>query len=244
MSIFSLRRALGSVAAVALAGGMAIAAVPAQASDRPIDITGYNVSSITVADSNCRNVYVSANTTIKSDYKSAYGSVDVTRSGGVIDSLWFEGRKVTDRAFICPAFDGLGTYKIGPADISATYKYWDSYWQSYETGYSDYVDRSVKSFYVRGKTKSSLTATRSGMYVTLNAKAQVYSPEKYRYGQYNAKGAKFQVKSGTTWKTLKTVDLSKGAAKFTFAQSTAKTYRLSIPTATWATSTNSSSVTK
>ncbi len=221
-----------------------MAAVPVHASDRPIDITSYNVSSITVADSNCRYVYVSATTTVKSDYQSAYGSVDVTRSGGIIDWLTLENRKISNRAFICPAFDGLGTYKIGPADISATYKYWDSYFQSYETDYADYVDRSVKSFYVRGKTKSSLTATRSGKYVTLNAKAQVYSPEKYRYGQYNAKGAKFQVKSGTTWKTLKTVDLSKGAAKLTVLQSSAKTYRLSIPTATWATSTNSNSVYK
>ncbi len=240
----ALRRFRTITAGLAATGLLIVGIVPAQASERPIDITGYSVSSITVADSNCHYVSVKASSKVKNDYEDAYASIDVTRNGGLVHSLWFENRKITNRALICPSWDGLGTYKVGPADVSASYSYWDSYYGFEGTDYVDYTDRTSKSFYVRGKTKSSLTAKRSGGKVTLTAKAQVYSPEKYRYGQYNAKKAKFQVKSGNSWKTLKTVTLKKGTAKLTVKQSKKKTYRLSIPTATWAAATNSKSVSK
>ncbi|MFJ2619114.1 hypothetical protein [Glutamicibacter sp. NPDC087344] len=239
-----LKRALGSLAALGLVGALGFAAVPAQASERPIDITGYTVSSITVADSSCRNVSVKASTKVKSDFVDSYGIIDVTRNGGLVDSLWMDGRKISDRAFICPSYDGLGVYKVGPADISAEYDYWDSYFGDYFSDYSYYTDNTSKTFNVRGKTKSTLKATRSGSKVTLTATAQVYAPEKYRYAQYNAKKAKFQVKSGKTWKTLKTVDLKKGTAKITVKQSKKKSYRLTIPTATWAASTTTKTVAK
>lgn len=237
-------RSFGAATAVALALGAAVVASPAQASERPVDITGYKVSSVTVADSNCRNISVSATTKIRSDYVDSYGIVDVTRSGGVVDMLWFDDRKVTDRAQICPSVSGLGAYKVGPADISATYEYWDDYFQDYMEDYADYIDGTAKTFYVRGKTTSSLKAKRSGKKVTLTATAKVYSPEKYRYAQYNAKNAKFQVKTGTGWKTLKTVNLKKGTAKITLTQAKRKTYRLSVPLATWAAATTSKSATK
>lgn len=235
---------MGALATMGLIGALTVAAAPAQASERPIDITGYSVSSITVGNSGCRNIPVSASTKVKSDYVDSYGSIDVTRKGGLVDTLWMDGRRVSDRAFVCPSYDGLGAYKVGPADLSAEYDYWDSYFGGYLSDYRNYTDYSSKTFYVRGKTKSSLKATRSGSKVTLTATAQVYSPEKYRYAQYNGKKAKFQVKSGKTWKTLKTVDLKKGTAKITVKQSKKKSYRLSIPTATWATSTTTKTVTK
>jgi len=244
MQLSATRLIRMATAGLALSGLLLAGTAPAQASERPIDITGYSVSSITVADSNCHYVSVKASSKVKSDYEDAYAFIDVTRNGGLVDSLWFENRKVSDRALICPSWDGLGTYKVGPADVSATYSYWDSYFGYQDTDYVDYTDRTSKSFQVRGKTKSSLSAKRSGSKVTLTAKAQVYSPEKYRYGQYNAKQAKFQVKSGNSWKTLKTVSLKKGTAKLTLKQSKKKAYRLSIPTASWATSTNSKSVSK
>ncbi|UYQ78752.1 hypothetical protein OF385_06315 [Glutamicibacter sp. JL.03c] len=238
------RRIRNLVIGLAATGLLAAGTVPAQASERPIDVTGYSVSSIAVADSNCHYVSVKASSKVKRDYEEAFGFIDVTRNGGLVDSLWFENRKVGDRALICPAWEGLGTYKVGPADISAAYSYWDSYFGYEGTDYVDYVDRTSKTFNVRGKSKSTLTAKRSGSKVTLTAKAQVYSPEKYRYAQYNGKKAKFQVKSGSKWKTLKTLDLKKGTAKLTVKQSKKKTYRLSIPTASWATATSSNSVSK
>lgn len=227
-----------------LAAGFAFTAAPAQASERPIDITGYKVSDITVADSNCRNFSVTATTKVKSDFVDSYGVVDVTRNGGLVDMLGFDGRKITDRGFICPSLSGLGTYKVGPADINAEFKYYDSYFGQYMTDYSDYTDNTSKKFQVRGKTKSTLTAKRVGSKVTLTAKAQVFAPEKYRYAQYNGVGAKIQVKSGKTWKTVKTVNLKKGQASVTLKDSKKKTYRLYIPTATWATATTSNSVAK
>ncbi len=239
-----LSRGTGLGFAVALAVGLLATATPAQASERPIDITGYKVSDITVSDSNCRNLTVTASTKVKSDFVDSFGSIDVTRNGGLVSMLGFEGRKITDRAMICPSFSGLGTYKVGPAEIFAEFDYYDSYFGEYWSDYSDYTDNTSKTFYVRGKTKSTLTAKRSGSKVTLTAKAHVYSPEKYRYAQYNAKGAKLQVKSGKTWKTIKTVNLSKGKATVTVKQSKKKTYRLHVPTATWAASTTTKSVSK
>lgn len=239
-----LRRGTGLGIAAAFAVGLLATATPAQASERPIDITGYKVSNITVSDSNCRNLTVTASTKVKSDFVDSFGSVDVTRNGGLVTMLWFEGRKITDRAMICPSFQGLGTYKLGSADLNAEYKYYDSYFEDYMSDYSSYTDNTSKKFYVRGKAKSTLTAKRSGPKVTLTAKATVYSPDKYRYTQYSAKGAKLQVKSGKTWKTLKTVNLSKGKATVTIKQSRKKTYRLHIPTATWASSTTTKSVSK
>lgn len=244
MPILSIGKIRKVAVAFLVTGALTLGLAPAQASERPIDITGYSVSSITVGDYNCRNITIKASTKVKSDYADAYGSVDVTRQGGIVDSLWFENRRVSDRALICPSFSGLGAYKVGPADISASYDYWDSYFDSTMTDYSNYTDRTSKTFYVRGKTKSSLTAKRKGKKVTLTAKAQVYAPEKYRYAQYNAKKAKFQVKSGKKWKTLKTVNLKKGTAKITVNQSKKKTYRLSVPTTTWADATNSKAVSK
>lgn len=239
-----LRRGTGLGIAAAFAVGLLATATPAQASDRPIDITGYKVSNITVSDSNCRNLTVTASTKVKSDFVDSFGSIDVTRNGGLVSMLGFEGRKITDRAMICPSFSGLGTYKVGPAEIFAEFDYYDSYFGEYWSDYRDYTDNTSKTFYVRGKTKSTLTAKRSGSKVTLTAKAQVYAPDKYRYTQYNAKGAKLQVKSGKTWKTIKTVNLSKGKATITVKQSKKKSYRLHVPTATWAATTTSKSVSK
>lgn len=243
MSKEVLRRALGVAAALTLTAGMAITAAPAQASERPLDFTGYKVSDITVADSNCRNLTVNASANVADDYVAASGSIDVTKQGGIVASMWFEDDEL-DRAYICPSLYGLGTYMVGPANVFAEYEYYDDYFEEYNTKYTSYTDYTSKTFHVRGKSKSTLSAKRYGAKVKLTAKATVYKPEKYRYAQYNASGAKFQVKSGSKWKTLKTVNLKKGQASITVKQSKKKSYRLQIPTATWAASTTSKSVSK
>ncbi|MFJ6418608.1 hypothetical protein [Paeniglutamicibacter sp. NPDC091659] len=244
MNKSSLRRGLGFSASIVLAAGLALASTPAQASERPLDITGYQVSDITVGDSNCRYFTVTASTKVESDFLDSYGSVEITRKGGNVSSLSFHGRKITSRAFFCPSDSGLGTYQVGPADLEAEYEYFDSYFEEYSSDSSYYTDYTSKTFYVRGKAKSSLSAKRSGSKVALTAKAQVYIPEKYRYAQYNAVSAKFQVKSGSSWKTLKSVNLKNGKASVTVKQSKKKTYRLYIPKASWATSTISKAVSK
>lgn len=195
----ALRRGSRLGIALTLITGLLFTAAPAQASERPIDITGYKVSNITVADSNCRNITVTATTMVKSDFVDSFGSVDVTHKGGIVDSLSFDGRKITGRSSICPSFTGLGAYKVGPADIFAEFEYFEPIFNDYSSEYSSYTDITSKTFYIRGKTKSTLTAKRSGSKVTLTAKVQYYSPDKYRYSQYNGKGAKLQVKSGTNW---------------------------------------------
>lgn len=238
-----LRR--GTILGIALTSiGLLATATPARASERPIDITGYKVADITVSDSNCRNLTVTASTQVKPDFVDSFAFIDITRNGGLVSMLGFEGRRISDRALICPSLEGLGTYKVGSADIMAEYGYYDSYFGDYMSDYSSYTDNTSKKFYVRGKAKSTLTAKRLGSRVLLTAKAEVYSPDKYRYSQYNAKGAKFQVKSGKTWKTIKSVNLAKGKATVTLTQSRKKTYRLHVPAATWAASTTTKSVSK
>lgn len=244
MKVSTIRRVRNAAVGLVITGALALGTMPAQASERPIDITGYSVSSFTVADTNCRNVTIKASTKVKSDYEDAYAFIDVTKNGGVVSWVSLENRKISERAMICPGLYGLGAYKVGPADVSATSSYWDYDYDMMWSDYSDYTDRTSKTFYARGKAKSSVTAARRGSKVTLTAKAQVYAPDRYGYIKYNAKNAKFQVKSGTSWKTLKTVKLTKGTAKLTVTQSKKKTYRLSIPTASWAASTNSKSVSK
>lgn len=240
----ALRRVFGAGASLALAAGIALTAAPAQASERPLDITGYKVSDITVTTSSCRKVSISATTSVKKDFMDSFGSVDVTRQGGLVDSLGFEGRKIVTRAEICPSWSGLGAYKVGPADLMSVYEYYDPYYGEVMGDYKTYTDRTSKTFYVRGKAKSSLTAKRSGKKVTLTAKAKVYSPENYGYGTYNAKQAKFQVKTDGKWKTLKTVNLKKGTAKLTIKQSKKKSYRLQVPQASWATAATSKTIKK
>lgn len=227
-----------------LAAGLAFTSAPAQASERPVDVTGYKVSDITVSSSGCRNFTVTAATKVQGDFLDSYGSVEISRNGALVDYLSFDERKITDRAFFCPSLSGLGVYKVGPADISASFKYFNEDYQDWSTGYASYIDYTSKTFNVRGKAKSSLSAKRSGSKVTLTGKAQVYTPNKYEFTKYNAAGAKFQVKSGSKWKTLKTVKLKKGKASVTVKQSKKKTYRLYIPKASWATSTTSKSVSK
>ena len=115
MANSALRRGSRLGITLTIVTGLLFIAAPVQASERPIDITGYKVSNITVSSSSCRNITVTATTAIKSDFLDSYGSVDITRQGGLVDNLSIDGRKITNRAFICPSLSGLGTYKVGPA---------------------------------------------------------------------------------------------------------------------------------
>lgn len=244
MGILSRTKYTGALTAVALAGSLLLAGAPAQAAKKPIDITGFNASDQVISNSNCRRVKISAK--LKKNYIGLTNvgywlTSSVSRNGGEIDSAWFADTTV-DYVQICPSFEGLGAYKIGPTDISVDYEYVDrDGYLSY--GFSNYWDATGKTIYLRGKTKSTLTAKRSGKNVTLTTTASVYSPEKYRYAQYNPT-AKLQVKSGTRWKTLKTAKLKSGKATFKLKESKKKTYRVTIPKASWATAVTSKSVSK
>ncbi|MGO2861931.1 MAG: hypothetical protein ACTIC1_12290 [Brevibacterium sp.] len=164
-------------------------------------------------------------------------AVDVTRNGGWVDSLWYSntGNTKRTRSFICPSFDGLGKYTLGPSDIWAN--------NSNYTKTVDRTDYTKGSFYIRGKASASLSTKRSGSTVTLTSSTKVYNPEQYGKVNYNPK-VKFQVKSGSKWKTIKTVTAKKGKATYKVKSKSKKTYRVTFSQVSWATGATSKSAKK
>lgn len=242
MGTFHFTKTGGIITALALAGSLIIGGAPAQAAQRPIDVTGFSVSNMVVSSSDCHQVKVTMKSKKKIKLDDWWISTNLSQRGRTIDSAWFDGQS-TDYVQVCPPLYGLGAYTLGASKVSASwYGSADRYgYQPFE--YSTYWDETRKTFYVRGKTKSSLTAKRSGSKVTLTAKASVYAPEKYRWAQYNP-SAKLQVKSGKTWKTVKNLKLKNGKATVTLKDKRKKTYRVTAAQVSWATSTTTKAVTK
>lgn len=98
----------------------------------------------------------------------------------------------------------------------------------------DHVDYTKGYFYVRGKTYASLSTKRNGKTVALTSTTKVYNPEDDRQVNYNAK-VKFQVKSGSKWKTIKTVTAKKGKATYKVKTKSKKTDRVTFSQVSWAT---------
>lgn len=243
MGIFARKNTLGATAVLALIGGLALGAGPAQASERPIDITGYQVADVVVSSSYCKKVMITATAKKQKDFTRSHMYVDIIRQGDIVHTVNFAERTLRERGEVCPYSTGLGQYTIGPADVRAEYKYKDSY-GDWTTDSRDYWDTTKKDFNVRGHTKSSLAAKRSGTKVTLTASASFYSPENGRYAQYSPKNAKLQVKTGKSWKTIKTLKLNKGKASISLKDSKKKTYRVTVPKNAWAVATTTKAITK
>jgi hypothetical protein len=223
-----MRILMSALASIVLVAG---AVVPAHAASISFDVTKLTAKDIIVKSSNCYNTTVTM-----SHKKSGVGSwdvfTDITKSGAVVDYVDYSssGNTKTAKSTICPwSNSDYGTYRIGPSSI----------WADASRGY-DYVNRddfTKGSFNVRAHVKSGLTAKRSGSKVTLTAKR--YSLDKWGYATYSPKKAKFQVKSGSSWKTLKTVTLKKGKATYTTKTSKKKSYRfVTVKTSTSAASTS------
>jgi len=228
-----LRTATAVTASLALLAGIA---PMAHAVDREVDVSDFKVSDVVFDKDGCKNVHVTLKGTAwqEVDYDYLWLNADVTRSGYLVDSLSFSEGETEDSAFICSWY-GLGKYKVGPTDVTGF---------TYDNDYFSFTDQTSKSFYVRGKAKATVTAKRSGSKVTLSAKASYYHPDSFNYRSHSPKGAKFQVKSGSKWKTIKTVSLYKGRASYTFKKSTKASYRIVLPQTTTVTAATSKSVRK
>lgn len=228
-----IRRALVSaLATLALVVGPA---VTAEAASTSFDVTKLSGDNLVVSDWNCKktNVYLKHKKT-----KVDYWSVDTEIHGrhGYASGAYFGsyGSSSKHRTQICPSLDGLGKYTVGPSEISADY-YSGNYYKAYER-----ADYTKGSFYVRGKAYSSLSTKRSGKTVTLTSKTKVYNPAKYGKVNYNPK-VKFQVKSGSKWKTVKTVSAKKGKATYKVKTTSKRTYRVTFSQVSWATGATSRS---
>ena len=226
-----IRRALVSAfAALAL---VVTPAVSAQAASISFDVTKLSAKSMVVTTSNCRNVEVNMSHQ-KTGVTAWNVTADINRSNGLADYAFFEngGNTKRSRALICPSWSGLGKYTIGPSEVWAN-----------NASYTKYVDRTdftKGSFYIRGKAYASLSTKRSGKTVTLTSKTKVYNPEKYGKVSYSPK-VKFQVKSGSKWKTIKTVTAKKGKATYKVKTKSKKSYRVTFSQSSWATGATSKS---
>lgn len=235
---------ISALSATLVAALVLVSTAPALASERPIDITGYTVKDVVVKNGGCVNLSVKAKTKTQNDYLDSSGTIDVTRGGTLVDWMSLDDTEITDRAYLCPSLDGVGTYKVGPADITAYYMYWDSYYEEWDYDTRSYTDYTTTSFNVRGHAKANLSAKRSGGKVTLQASASWYKPSAYQYVAHNPKQAKFQVKSGSTWKTVRTVNFKNGKASVTVNDRKAKQYRVVLPQGNTVTSATSKTVKK
>lgn len=221
------RAAVSALAAVAL---VIAPAASADAANVSFDVTKLSADNVVVSSWDCINTDVRM-THKKSGIDDWSVDTDVHGRNGL--STWASFASYSggtkDRVQICPSSDGLGKYTLGPSEVRA-YSYGD---------YSDYqeierADHTKGSFYVRGKAYASLSTKRSGKTVTLTSTTKVYSPEDYSKVNYNPK-VKFQVKSGSTWKTIKTVSAKKGKATLKVTSKGKKTYRVTFDQVSWAT---------
>ena len=232
-----LKRALvASIAALALSVGPAVSA---EAATTSFDVTKLSSSNIVVTNDSCKyiNVYMKHK---KSKVDDWWVTTDIKGRSGWADTAWFESDANTskDRVSICPDYDGLGKYTLGPSEVRAYYHGGTSY-----SGYGEVEDADYTKgyFYVRGKTYASLSSKRKGSTVTLTSSTKVYHPERYGKIKYNPK-VKFQVKSGSKWKTLKTVTAKKGKATYKVKSKSKKAYRVTFSHVSWATGATSKSV--
>lgn len=133
------------------------------------------------------------------------------------------------------AFEGLGKYTIGPTDVYA--------FTNRDYSWFDATDYTTGALYVRAQSRTQLSASRKGSSVRFTAKAQRYNPDRFDYTAYNPK-AKIQVKSGKSWKTVKTVQLKRGSASATVKSKAKRTYRVTFGQISWATGATSKWVTR
>lgn len=231
-----IRRVLVSAfAALALVAGPAFSAEAASIS---FDVTKLSADNLVVSNTNCKstNVYMKHKKSVVEDW---YVDTEVHGRYGPSTDAFFDSHGSTkkDRIQVCPSWDGLGKYTLGPSEVAA-YHY-GSY-PSYKYSEVERADYTKGSFYVRGKAYASLSTKRSGKTVTLTSTSKVYNPGKYGKVNYNPK-VKFQVKSGSKWKTLKTVKPKKGKATYKIKTKTKKTYRVTFSQVSWATGATSKS---
>ena len=232
-----LKRALVvSIAAFALAVGPAVSA---EAASTSFDVTKLSAGNVVVSDWNCKymNIYMKHKKSRVEDWDV---SVEVRGRHGYDDSAWFSsyGGSSKDRYMVCPSSSGLGRYTLGPSEVSAFY-YGD--YNDYEYGSVERTDYTKGYFYVRGKTYASVSSKRKGSTVTLTSSTKYYNPEWDEKRNYNPK-VKFQVKSGSKWKTLKTVTAKKGKAVYKAKSKSKRHYRVSFSQVSWATGATSKSV--
>lgn len=212
--------------AVSLTAGL-VSVPAASAANRPVEVTGFTAKNMVFGAPGCKYNTVKVKRNVSRAVEDFDISTDVTRNGYVEDFLWFSGSDRSERTLICD-WQGLGAYKVGPSDV---FGYTHDFARVF-----DYVDRTGKTFYVRGKAKAGISSARKGNHVTIKVTARYYNPSVSRYSHYSPTGVKIQRKTTSGWKTIKTVSLRKGTASYRTYKPGKAYYRVVLPQRTKTTS--------
>lgn len=204
--------------AVSLTAGL-VSVPAASAATRPVEVAGFTASNMVFGAPGCKYNTVKVKRSVSRSVDDFDIFTNVTRKGYLEDFLWFSGSDVSERTLICD-YQGLGAYRIGPSDVSGL---------KWNYSFFDYLDRSGKTFYVRGKARAGISSYRKGNYVTVKVTARYYNPSVSRYSYYSPTGVKIQRKTASGWRTIKTVSLNRGTASYrTYKRATAS-YRAVVP---------------
>lgn len=250
-----MKRLPRALAALGLAAALTAAGLPtaSAASWGPIDPVSYSVKDVTVssAERGCtdRTISMSAKkapfTGVVPKHSLVFVSVQDPQDQYIgQEALVFQDPKFNNKAKrysasmrwpVCNGATAFGRYTVGLAEIRYGNSVNDLWEASGDTLTA--TDTTLAHYYVRRASKAVIKATRSGKKVTLSVAAKRYNPivktaewgERYdaitRYSTYSGQKVRFEVKSGKTWKPLKTVTLSKGKASLKVSSSSKRQYR-------------------
>lgn len=214
---------LASAAAVLM---LVAAPLPAQAAAPLVDVTGLSVKDVLVGkdsggyDDYCRDLMITPKFKLQKGVKEP--SVNFNLYRGSRDWAYSNATPGLNRHVEwCPSDSTLGKQTVITGEVSAWYR-------------GDLIERrdTVRSaFYIRTESKAALAAKRtSKKTVKLSISAKNLSISADAYKPYAAKKVSFQVKSGSKWKTFKTVNLGKkGTASVTVKRTVKANYRVVVP---------------
>lgn len=190
-----------SVAAAICAAAVLVGApAPSQAAVQP-DVTRISAGNVVVSSGACRYVPIRA-------WHNGYGldvdiQPEVWRGNTYVGSTWLMDSNGTgsakDTYLWCPYLDGIGTFRVGPSQVS-----WID-WDTFDSGNG--IDATSTRFYARYASRLSLSASRSGKYVTLKTGAARYDIGESSWIRWSKPTVRIQRRASATaaWKTVRTV---------------------------------------
>lgn len=180
------------------------------------DIYDIEADDLPIVSESCRYVNVTA--------QHSHGAADemlvdteIWSGGSNVGSVLLEndGGYLTGRYYHCPYLDGVGTFRLGPSEVSV--------WTEDYERVAEYIDQSRGSYTAKqGARVRGIKATRKGSTVTVKAKGQFYgigegwTPMLRKYqSKANQKRAAFRLQrrnaNGTgSWKTIKSARAPQG----------------------------------
>lgn len=203
------------LAAVAVAVGLVVSFAPSASADEAL--TCSIVAPATVAieapytkisarvDAACvRNGFYTANWELVHRF---WGPATDVFGDGLYFSFWYA---TTDSLRFYDT-ERMGTYDLDPRRAQGMYD----------------LEQNRPTMVVRLGSRLSLTSSRSGSYVTLNAAARRYSPSYDRFASWQNKPIALQSRTSTgAWKTFKTVTSNaKGVSTHRYKVSSKRSYR-------------------